>query len=193
MVLSISPAISKYCYLQLLAVSNSRSQGYTKYHPLPWKTYSEYRRRDNLSAWGQEAKHLHPSKQTKWVFILAEEGARRHPLYDLKAMYLGHLLTDNEICFIWSAVQNGMYCWAERIPLWAATPHFPGVVWSIWNGFTWCFCPRSIIPISRSSRLQQRNSMTPGKFKCSNFKNCSFLMQRKEISVKPSKSRFLSL
>lgn len=37
-------------------------------------------------------KALHPSKQTKWVFISAEEGARKFLLDDLKAMYPGHLL-----------------------------------------------------------------------------------------------------
>lgn len=137
MVISISPAISSYCYLQLLPVSNSRSQGCMKYHPLPWKTYSEYSRsRDNLSAWGQEAKHyILASKQNEYLsWLLAKEGARRYLLYDLKATYLGHLLTDKEICLTWSAVQNSMYCWAEGIPLWAATTHFPCVVWSIWNG-----------------------------------------------------------
>lgn len=156
MVLSICPAISNYCYLQLLALSNSRTQGCMKHHPLPWKTYSEYRRRrDNLSAGGQErGKALCPGKQTKWVFILTKEGARRHLQYEHKAMYLGHLLTDKETCLIWSALQNSMYCWAERsCGLQQHASQVCCLKYLEWC-FTWCFCPTGITSISRSSQLQ---------------------------------------
>lgn len=148
---SISPAIPSYYYLQLLAVSNSRSQGCVKCHPLPWRGVQE---KGQFVCLRLRGKALHPSKQTKWVFISAKEGARRYLLDDLKAMYLGHLLTNKETHLIWSAVQSSMHCWAERIPLWAATSHLccprcclKYLVWC----FTWCFCSRSFISISRSS------------------------------------------
>lgn len=82
-------------------------------------------------------KALHPCKQTKWVFILAKEGARRYLLYDLKAMYLGHLLTDKETHLIWGQLSRAAYTAGLKESLCGLQQHscdVPGVVWSIWCG-----------------------------------------------------------
>lgn len=110
MVTSIFPEISSYCYLWLLTVSNRRrSQGWMKYHLLPWNTYSAYREsKGNSSAWDWEAGHYFlTSRQSEYLsWLLADEWAWRYLLCRLKVVHLSHPLTNQETCLFWSAVQK---------------------------------------------------------------------------------------
>lgn len=94
-------------------------------------------------------KALHPSKQTKWVFILAKEGARKYLLDDLKAMYPGHLGLTR--VHTWSGQLSRVACTAglKESPrgLQQHTCVVPGVVWSIWCGVSHdAFVPKVSFP-----------------------------------------------
>ena len=140
MVTSISPEISNYCCLQLLSPTVEGVK-VVKYHPLPRKTYSAYRgSKDNLSAWDWEAEHYFlTSRQNEYLsWLLANEWAWRYLLYGLKVIYLGRLLTDQETCLFWSAVQKGYVLMGWINPSVGCNTTFSmcctNLVWSILNG-----------------------------------------------------------